>query len=139
MTILIVDDEPQYRLLLRGVLQEEGHIVLDAADGLEALAKLDRTTPDIIISDVYMPGMDGLRFHRQVRSHPDRFTIPFLFVSAYDDEHSHRAVKDPRYEGFLRKGLPVDLLKQWVAYLTTPLDRRPPTPPGVIAQYGAGR
>jgi CheY-like chemotaxis protein len=129
MIILVVDDERQYRLLLRDLLQDEGHTVLEAADGQEALEKLGRTTPDVIISDVYMPVMDGLKFHRAVRSDPQHATLPFLFVSAYDDEHTRDAVKDPRYEGFLRKGKPVGLLKDWIVFLSTPPEQRSGLPP----------
>ncbi len=129
MRILIVDDEPQYRLLLRNVLQDEGYEVFDAADGEEALAKMARIKMDMIISDVYMPVMDGVKLHRTVREIPGYERLPFLFVSAYDDHHTRDAVRDPRCEGFLRKGRPVSLLLQWVGYLAAPEERRPLHPP----------
>jgi two-component system alkaline phosphatase synthesis response regulator PhoP len=137
MRILIVDDEPQYRLLLRNVLQDEGYEVFDAADGDEALSKMARIKVDMIISDVYMPIMDGVKLHRTVRAIPGFEKLPFLFVSAYDDHHTQEAVKNPRCEGFLRKGKPVALLLDWVTYLTTPEDRRPPHPP--VASGGTPR
>ena len=129
MRILIVDDEPAYRLLLRKLLQDEGYEVFDAADGEEALTKMARVKIDMIISDVYMPVMDGVKLHRTIRGIPGYEHLPFLFVSAYDDDHTRGAVKDPRCEGFLRKGKPVTLLLDWVAYLATPEDRRGNLPP----------
>ena len=129
MKILIVDDEPQYRLLLRNVLQDEGYEVFDGGDGDEALTKMSRVKVDMIISDVYMPIMDGVKLHRTIRAIPGYERLPFLFVSAYDDQHTQQAVKDPRCEGFLRKGKPVGLLLEWVAYLLTPENRRGALPP----------
>jgi CheY-like chemotaxis protein len=129
MKILIVDDEPQYRLLLRNVLQDEGYEVFDAGDGDEAMTKMARVKVDMIISDVYMPIMDGVKLHRTIRAIPGYEKLPFLFVSAYDDQHTQDAVKDPRCEGFLRKGKPVGLLLDWVKYLLTPEDRRGALPP----------
>jgi len=74
--------------------------------------------------------MDGIKFHRTVRATPELETLPFLFVSAYDDQHTLDAVKDPRYEGFLRKARPVEELIEWIQYLTTPEEKRPKSPPG---------
>jgi CheY-like chemotaxis protein len=77
-----------------------------------------------------MPVMDGIKFHKTLRETPSFETIPFLFISAYDDQHTLDAVKNPKIEGFYRKGRPVAELKEWVLYLTTPEDLRPKYPPG---------
>ena len=130
MTILVVDDEPEYRSIMRSVLMSEGYDVVLAEHGEEALEKLKETTIDIVISDIYMPVMDGIRFHRTVRAEPELATLPFLFVSAFDDQHTLDAVKDPRYEGFLRKARPVEELIEWIVYLSTPEEKRPKSPPG---------
>lgn len=132
MTILVVDDEPEYRLIMRSVLMAEGYDVVLAENGEEALEKLKETKVDLVISDIYMPVMDGIKFHRTVRSTPELDTLPFLFVSAYDDQHTLEAVKDPRYEGFLRKARPVEELIEWIHYLSTPEEKRPKSPPSGI-------
>jgi CheY-like chemotaxis protein len=124
VTILVVDDEPEYRLVLKSVLDIEGHTVITAENGEEGLKQLRKTNVDLVISDVYMPVMDGIRFHRAVRAEPQWATLPFLFVSAYDDDHTLEAVKDPRYEGFYRKAHPLGGLNEWIVFLTTPLERR---------------
>ena len=85
---------------------------------------------DLVISDIYMPVLDGIRFHRKVRSNPEFARLPFLFVSAFDDQHTLDAVQDPRCEGFLRKARPVSEMKEWIQYLTTPEEKRPKMPPG---------
>jgi CheY-like chemotaxis protein len=129
MTILVVDDEPDYRLVMRSILGAEGHIVGLAEDGVEALEKLEEGPVDLVIADIYMPRMDGIKFHRKVRSIPRLESLPFLFVSAFDDVHTMSAVKDPRFDGFLKKGRPIEELLEWVAYLSTPEEKRPKIPP----------
>jgi CheY-like chemotaxis protein len=130
MTILVVDDEPEYRLIMRSVLMANGWDVVLAENGEEALEKLKEASVDCVISDIYMPVMDGIRFHRTVRSLPQFEKLPFLFVSAFDDQHTLDAVKDPRYEGFLRKARPVEEMIEWIHYLTMPGEERPKIPPG---------
>jgi two-component system chemotaxis response regulator CheY len=130
MNILVVDDEPEFRLLMKSFLAQEGWEVHVAENGQHALEKLAAEKFDLVISDVYMPIMDGIRLHRSVREMPGFERLPFLFVSAYDDQHTLDAVKDPRIEGFFRKGKSVANLKEWIVYLTTPEDKRPKLPPG---------
>jgi two-component system, chemotaxis family, chemotaxis protein CheY len=130
MTILVVDDEPEYRLMLRNVLVNEGFTVVLAENGEDGYRKLKETAVDLIISDIYMPVMDGIKFHKAVRDDPAFPTLPFLFVSAYDDQHTLEAVKNAKCEGFLRKARPVSELKEWIQYLTTPEAQRSPLPPG---------
>ncbi len=130
MTILVVDDEPAYRLVLRSVLKDLKHDVVLAENGEDGLKKLKESHIDFVISDIYMPLMDGIRFHRAVRALPEYATLPFLFVSAFDDQHTLDAVQDPRYEGFLRKARPVEEMKEWLTYLITPPEKRGKLPPG---------
>jgi CheY-like chemotaxis protein len=130
MTILVVDDEPEYRLIMRSVLTGEGYEVAVAENGEEALRKLQEMSVDIVISDIYMPVMDGIKFNRAVRALPGYEKVPFLFVSAFDDQHTLEAVRDPRYDGFLRKARPVEEMMEWITYLTTSEPDRPKVPPG---------
>jgi CheY-like chemotaxis protein len=130
MTILVVDDEPQYRLLLDDFLRDEGHNVLTAENGEDALEKMAEMKVDFVISDVYMPVLDGVKFHRMIREIPGYEELPFLFVSAFDDQHTLDAVRNSKFDGFLKKGRPVSVLKQWITYLTLPVDKRPLTRPG---------
>lgn len=130
MTILVVDDEPEYRLVTKTVLLEEGFTVEVAENGEDALQKLQGADFDIVVSDIYMPVMDGFRFHHVVREIPRFEKLPFLFVSAFDDQHTMDAVQDPRYDGFLRKARPTEELVEWIRYLTAPEDVRPKVPPG---------
>ena len=132
MRILVVDDEPEYRLIMRSVLTNEGYDVLLAENGEDGLLMLEEGGIDLVISDIYMPVMDGIKFHRKARSNPKLATVPFLFVSAFDDQHTLEAVKDPQFEGFLRKARPVEEMLEWIKYLAAPPETRPKVPPGDI-------
>ena len=82
-TVLVVDDEDSVRTLARRMLELAGYTVVDAADGLQALAVLSGPTAvDVVISDLRMPGMDG----RELASHLGRQWphLPILFISGYD-------------------------------------------------------
>jgi DNA-binding NtrC family response regulator len=68
--LLVVDDEPSFRALLRDILEEAGHAVTEARDGAEALAFLDRGAFDVVLTDRQMPKVDGLELIRRVRARP---------------------------------------------------------------------
>lgn len=79
--ILIVEDEPELRYLLRNILKDQ-YLVYEAGSGTEALDILRRICPDLIISDVMMPDMDGLRLCQEVKNTPATAQIPFIILSA---------------------------------------------------------
>lgn len=130
MNILLVDDEPEYLLLLSHYLADQGFTVFTAEHGEAAMKKLDQNPIELIISDVYMPVMDGFKFHKMIRATPKFSKIPFLFVSGFDDEYTLSAVKSSKLDGFCRKARPMNELKEWISYLTTPPEKRPLQRPG---------
>lgn len=81
--ILIVDDEPRLRDLLRIALERAGHEVLVAGDGKAAITHAARHLPDLIVLDVGLPEMDGFEVCRHIRA---RSEVPILFLTARDDE-----------------------------------------------------
>ncbi|NEO84842.1 MAG: response regulator transcription factor [Spirulina sp. SIO3F2] len=83
--ILIVDDDTQLRESLRDFFLELDYQVEDFTSGSVALQQLQQQPPDLILSDVTMPEMDGWEFCRQVRAIPAGQLIPFIFLSAKDD------------------------------------------------------
>ncbi|MEM7637735.1 MAG: response regulator [Pseudomonadota bacterium] len=82
-TILVVDDDPQIRTLVRKLLEKNYMRVKLARDVTEAQAVLERETPDLIILDLMMPGEDGTSFCRRLRQDS---TIPILMLSALGDD-----------------------------------------------------
>jgi len=77
--VLIVDDDPHIRELVRHFLQNEGLTVHEAADGVEALARLDSVKVSLVILDIMMPNMDGWKLCRKLREHYD---FPLLMLTA---------------------------------------------------------
>src|SRR5687768_17267358 len=83
--ILVADDETTSRSLARAVLEDAGCVVVEAADGLEALAAYDRESPDLVLLDVEMPGLDGLAVCRELRRRPDARYLPIVMATGLDD------------------------------------------------------
>jgi len=84
-SILVVDDSMTVRRLLKGELSKRGYEVISAENGAQGLESAIELQPDIIISDINMPQMDGWEFCWRVRKHQDTRYIPFLFLSDRDE------------------------------------------------------
>src|SRR5688500_11205459 len=82
-TILVVDDFDDTRLLLRTWLQKKGYLVVEAANGKQAVAETESRRPDLIIMDVEMPELDGLAATRKIRALANSEELPIVIVSAY--------------------------------------------------------
>ncbi|GEM_PF-1277381 len=123
MNILLVDDEPSFRLLVGDYLSEQGHTVFLADDGEEGIRKVIHEKIDVVISDLHMHVMDGATFCKSSRALPGFRDLPFLFVSAYEDEGTLAAIRSFENSMFLRKGGPMSEIIKWVNYLTTPTEQ----------------
>ena len=104
--LLVVDDEPNLLRAVAACLKAEDYEVSTARSGREALLQLAETVPDLVVSDIRMPGMDGYQLARQLRGSPRTALVPIVFLTAKDETAD-------RVEGF-RAG--VD------AYLTKPFE-----------------
>jgi len=82
MKVLAVEDVEDSRVLLEDILLSEGYEVTTVADGLEALKQVKQIRPDLIISDILMPEMDGFELCRQLQRDPKFESIPFIFYTA---------------------------------------------------------
>lgn len=133
MNLLVVDDDSVMRMVLRTLLRSEGYSVVTAADGDEALAKLSESPFDMLITDICMPRIDGVRLRDLVRQGGGK-TLPIIFISGYDDRQTMASVQDPTLEGFFRKGRPLTELLNWIRYLSTPVRTRPAFPPDHAAK-----
>lgn len=110
MRILVVDDDGDYLGLLAGKLRARGHDVLSAADGKEAREILDVEHADLIVSDVFMPNLDGIWFHSYVRDASVEPEIPFVFVTNRDDASTDDLVVNPSIDLTLSKSLGMEEL-----------------------------
>ena len=104
--LLVVDDEPNLLRAVAACLRGEGFEVVTARGGAEALVRVAETVPDLVVSDIRMPGMDGYQLARQLRASSRTALTPIVFLTAKDETAD-------RIEGF-RTG--VD------AYLTKPFE-----------------
>ena len=84
--ILVVEDNVAILRGLAELLHDAGYEVMEATNGSEALEKMEKATPSLIISDIMMPVMDGYDFYRKVRDEPRWINIPFLFLTAKTEE-----------------------------------------------------
>jgi DNA-binding response OmpR family regulator len=80
--VLVIDDEAPIRLLCRVNLEAEGMQVLEAADGPSGLEKARAESPDVILLDVMMPGLDGWRVAEELLDDPRTASIPIVFLTA---------------------------------------------------------
>ena len=106
MKIIVIEDDPDLRQLLADELEDAGYEILQAGDGAEGLAAIFAAGPDVIISDIGMPRMDGYRLRQMIHDHPHYRDTPFLFVSALP------------YQQAVDKGVSVGAEN----YLTKPVD-----------------
>ena len=83
--VMIVDDTPGNLALLSDTLSEAGYRVLVATDGLAALEQINYLTPDIILMDVLMPGIDGFETCRRLKENPETADIPVLFMTGLSE------------------------------------------------------
>jgi two-component system chemotaxis response regulator CheY len=91
-TILTVDDSPSMRALLRHALTGEGYTVAAAEDGVDALERIDDAAPDLVITDINMPRMDGFGLIAAVRDTKRWGHVPILVLSTeFSDEKKQRA------------------------------------------------
>jgi DNA-binding NtrC family response regulator len=85
-SVLIVDDEPLVRQTLSEWMRKKNYHVAEAEGGLQAMEMIRRCDPDIVISDVVMPGMDGIQLLKEAKA--IKADIPFLMISGYPSRSS---------------------------------------------------
>jgi len=107
--ILVVDDRWENRRIAANMLRALGFEVTEASDGQEALDKVKLFMPDLVLTDLVMPVMDGFEFARQVRELPDFKEIPIIAMSASVLEHHHEATLAAGCNALINK--PIDAEK----------------------------
>jgi two-component system KDP operon response regulator KdpE len=100
MRILVVDDEPQITRVLRRSLSSKGYEVQIAADGEEAIAVFEQWKPNLIVTDLSMPGMGGLELCRRIRKFS---TVPILVLSVKGEERMKIEALDTGADDYITK------------------------------------
>jgi adenylate cyclase len=120
-SILIVDDDRMNRLLLDRMITGLGHRAIPAADGSEALRRLEADDPDVVLLDIVMPGIDGVTVLESIKADPARQSVPVIMISALDDVGSVVRCIELGAEDYLPKPFNPVLLR---ARLRAALDKR---------------
>lgn len=85
--MLVVEDDPETRQFYEAVLRDDGFTTEAAHNGLQALEKAVATTPDLVVTDIAVPGIDGIELCRRLRADTRTRDIPVLAVTGYGDRH----------------------------------------------------
>ncbi|MBA4397857.1 MAG: two-component system response regulator [Syntrophus sp. (in: bacteria)] len=110
--ILVVEDSTEVRRAIVQILETEHYVVQQAEHGKAALKKLEGMTPDLILSDINMPLMNGIEFYKELRKNPRWTPIPFIFLTANDSPEDIQAGRELGVEDYLLKPIDYDdLLK----------------------------
>jgi CheY-like chemotaxis protein len=102
-TILLVDDEPMWLDAMSLILRDEGYKAITVTSGEEALLKLEKRKPDLIMTDVRMPVMNGFDLYQRIRENPKLAGVPVVFMSSIDDYYAKRTAKELGADGYLTK------------------------------------
>jgi CheY-like chemotaxis protein len=96
-----VDDEPDLLENCERLLRPLGHIYLSAGVGLDAIALIDRERPDLVVTDLRLPGTDGLAVAQHARSRVP--PIPVILITAYDSARARRGAREASVAAYLTK------------------------------------
>jgi two-component system sensor histidine kinase and response regulator WspE len=107
--ILVVDDSPLTRELISALLEAVGYDILSAADGAEALHVLAITQVDLVVTDLEMPGLDGLELTRQIKGHETLNRLPVIILTTRGGEEDRKRGLAAGANGYITKG---DLVRQ---------------------------
>jgi CheY-like chemotaxis protein len=121
--VLMAEDSPVNRELLREILEARGCEVDEAVDGEEALEKMGRSRPDILLLDIGMPKLDGFGVIQRVRQDPNLANLPVLAVTAYAMRGDREKGLDAGFDGYLSKPINArSLFAEMERVLSKPLE-----------------
>ena len=121
--LLLVDDEPNLLRAVAACLRGEGYEVDTARSGEEALVHVAQRLPDLIVSDIRMPHMDGYAFARQLRSNPRTGLIPIVFLTAKDESAERIAGIRSGVDAYLTKPFEPDELLAVIGNILARVER----------------
>src|SRR4029078_4276526 len=105
--VLVVDDEPQITRVLKTVLSSQGYQVRTAAEGESALSNFKEWSPELVITDLYMPHMDGIELCRRIR---EVSAVPIIVLSVKGEEKSKVEALDSGADDYVTKPFGIDEL-----------------------------
>lgn len=111
-TVLIAEDNPVNRELLRELLEMRGYAVMEASDGEETITKMGERKPDILLLDLNMPVLDGLATVKRIRQDTRFAFLPVLAVTAYAMRGDREKILNSGFDGYLSKPISSAELEQ---------------------------
>ena len=102
-TVLIAEDNPVNRELLRELLEMRGYAVVEASDGEQTLKQINGSIPDILLLDLNMPVLDGFGTLKRIRQDPRLASLPVLAVTAYAMRGDREKILSSGFDGYLSK------------------------------------
>jgi two-component system, chemotaxis family, chemotaxis protein CheY len=118
--ILVVEDSPVVRQTIRTALEVDGYEVTESGDAEQALALLRAAAPELVITDIYMSGMDGLGLIRAIRALPVFRFLPILVVTTETDDEMKQRGRAAGATGWIVKPFQSEQLRQVVGRLVRP-------------------
>ena len=115
--ILIVDDDPIVRSLMQDALEDEGFLVVEANDGVDACRRCDEIIPALLVVDAVMPNMDGFELCRVLRDRPETQHVPILMATGLDDHASISNAYEAGATDFIAKPLNWLILVHRIRYM----------------------
>lgn len=116
-SILVVDDDPGQRFLMRKALEQKGFKVIEAADGVEACRLNEERRPDLLLVDLIMPRMDGYALCRELRGHTRSADVPIVVTTSCDDIASIVRAYDAGATDFVPKPVNWLVLSNRIRYI----------------------
>jgi two-component system cell cycle response regulator DivK len=108
-TVLIVEDNPNNRMIMRDMMEVQGHRTLEAVDGPAGLDMAVRHRPDLILMDVQLPGMDGYEVTRRLKAQEETKGIPIIAVTSFAMKGEEDRAREAGCDAYLSK--PIDIHK----------------------------
>ncbi len=126
--ILVVDDEPTIVRLMEFILARQGHAMIVATNGEDALEKIRTQKPDLVLLDIMMPRIDGYAVAQTVRADPSTASLPIIMLSAKAQEEDIRKGLEVGVDEYITKPFAPDHLVQVVAEYLQRIKTEPSQP-----------
>lgn len=120
--VLIAEDNPVNRELLRELLEIRGYTVSEACDGQEAVRMVAEIRPDVVLLDIGMPGLDGYGVVCKIRGDPKFANLPILAITAYAMQGDREKILQSGFDGYLAKPIDAIALEQELVRLLSKPD-----------------
>ena len=112
--ILAIDDSATNNMLLEAVLKDEGYSIDTLGASKNAIQTINKKTPDLILLDIMMPGIDGIKILEYLQSNEETKDIPVIIISARTDNETIRKAEKFRIKKYIKKPIDLSLLTREV-------------------------